>query len=73
MKVWSSTERSTNNAWNVNFNNGNRDNNNKYNSGNYVRPVLAYIINIFVRISLAKVELSVQILYYLRVVSKDIC
>lgn len=37
---WSSTENSSNNAWNVNFNNGNVDNNNKYND-NYVRAVAA--------------------------------
>lgn len=29
---WTSTEFNTNNAWNVNFNNGNVNNNNKYNS-----------------------------------------
>ena len=37
---WSSTENSTNNAWNVNFSNGNVNNNNKYNS-NVVRPCAA--------------------------------
>lgn len=37
---WSSTENNSNNAWNVNFNDGNV-NNNKYNS-NVVRPVAAY-------------------------------
>ena len=37
---WSSTEYNTNNAWNVNFNSGNVNNNNKYN-GNVVRPVAA--------------------------------
>ncbi len=37
---WSSTENSTNNAWNVNFSNGNINNNNKYN-GNAVRAVAA--------------------------------
>lgn len=29
---WSSTEYNSNNAWNVNFSNGNINNNNKYNS-----------------------------------------
>lgn len=29
---WSSTENNQNNAWNVNFSNGNMNNNNKYNS-----------------------------------------
>ena len=38
---WSSTENNSNNAWNVNFNDGNVNNNNKYNS-NVVRPVAAY-------------------------------
>ena len=38
----SSTENSATNAWNVNFNNGERWNNNKYNT-NYVRPVLALV------------------------------
>jgi len=39
---WSSTENSTNNAWNVNFNSGNvNNNNNKYNTNNVVRPVAA--------------------------------
>ena len=37
---WSSTEYNSNNAWNVNFNNGNINNNNKYNEMN-VRPVAA--------------------------------
>lgn len=37
---WSSTENSQNNAWNVNFSDGNTNNNNKYNS-NYVRAVAA--------------------------------
>ena len=37
---WSSSENNTNNAWNVNFNSGNVNNNNKYNS-NYVRPCAA--------------------------------
>ena len=37
---WSSTENSANNAWNVNFSNGNTNNNNKYN-GNAVRAVAA--------------------------------
>lgn len=37
---WAATEYNTNNAWNVNFNNGNVDNNNKYNE-NYVRAVAA--------------------------------
>ena len=36
----SSTENSQNNAWNVNFNDGNTNNNNKYNS-NSVRAVAA--------------------------------
>ena len=38
---WSSTENSQNNAWYVNFSNGNTNNNNKYNS-NRVRAVAAY-------------------------------
>lgn len=37
---WSSTENSANNAWNVNFGDGNTNNNNKYN-GNAVRAVAA--------------------------------
>ena len=37
---WSSTENSTNNSWNLNFNDGNLNNNNKYNSNN-VRAVAA--------------------------------
>lgn len=38
--AWSATEASQNNAWNVNFNDGNTNNNNKYNS-NRVRAVVA--------------------------------
>lgn len=38
---WSSTENSSNNAWNVNFNSGNTWNNNKYNT-NVVRPSVAH-------------------------------
>lgn len=38
---WSVTEYNSNNAWNVNFNSGNVNNNNKYNS-NVVRPVAAH-------------------------------
>lgn len=38
---WSSTENSSNNAWNVNFGSGNVGNNNKYNQ-NVVRPVSAF-------------------------------
>lgn len=38
--IWSSTENSQNNSWNVNFNDGNCNNNNKYNS-NSVRAVAA--------------------------------
>lgn len=38
--VWSSSEYSANNAWNVNFNNGNSNGNNKYNSYS-VRPSAA--------------------------------
>lgn len=45
----SSTEYNNNNAWNVNFNSGNRNANNK-NNGNYVRPVLAFGIKLRVRI-----------------------
>lgn len=37
---WCSTEYNSNNAWNVNFNSGDINNNNKYNS-NYVRAVAA--------------------------------
>ena len=36
------TEWSENNAWNLNLNDGNVNNNNKYN-GNHVRPVCEYI------------------------------
>ncbi len=39
--LWSSTENSQNNAWNVNFTDGNTNNNNKYNS-NSVRAVAAF-------------------------------
>ena len=38
---WASTENSRNNAWNVNFNDGNTNGNNKYN-GNVVRPCVAH-------------------------------
>lgn len=38
---WSSTENSSNNAWNVNFNSGNTNNNNKYNNFT-VRPSVAH-------------------------------
>lgn len=38
---WSSSENSSNNAWNLNFNNGNTWNNNKYNN-NVVRPAVAH-------------------------------
>ncbi|MBP3757700.1 MAG: hypothetical protein J6I61_10525 [Prevotella sp.] len=38
---WSSTEYNGTNAWNMNFNNGVTNNNNKSNN-RYVRPVLAY-------------------------------
>lgn len=38
---WSSTENSTNNSWNVNFGDGNINNNNKYNT-NVVRPAVAH-------------------------------
>ena len=41
MCVWSSSEYTNNNAWNVNANNGNVDWNNK-NNNNYVRCVLAF-------------------------------
>ena len=37
---WSSTENSSTNSWNVNFSDGNINNNNKYNS-NVVRPCVA--------------------------------
>ena len=40
--VWSSSEYTNNNAWNVNANNGNVDWNNKNNNNNYVRCVLAF-------------------------------
>lgn len=39
---WSSTEYNTNNAWNVNFNSGNVNNNNKYNTNNVARGVAAH-------------------------------
>ena len=42
MCVWSSSEYTNNNAWNVNANNGNVDWNNKNNNNNYVRCVLAF-------------------------------
>ncbi len=35
---WSATENNANNAWNVNFNDGSQNNNNKTN-GNYVRCI----------------------------------
>lgn len=38
---WTSTENSSNNAWNVNFSSGNTNNNNKYNQ-NRVRAVAAF-------------------------------
>ena len=38
---WSSSENNSNNAWNVNFGNGNFNNNNKYNSY-VVRAVSAF-------------------------------
>ena len=38
---WSATEGNSNNAWYVNFGNGNLNNNNKNNS-NVVRPVTAF-------------------------------
>ena len=61
-RFWSSTENSSTNAWNVNFNSGNRNTNNKYNSNLYVRPVLALEKqNIYiVRIRLITVSLRVQ-------------
>lgn len=37
---WSSSENNSNNSWNVNFGDGNFNNNNKYN-GNVVRPCVA--------------------------------
>lgn len=37
---WSSSENNSNNSWNVNFGDGNFNNNNKYN-GNVVRPIVA--------------------------------
>ena len=40
--AWSSSEYSSNNAWEVNANNGNVNNNNKNNNNNYVRCVLAF-------------------------------
>ena len=39
----SSTENSSNNAWNLWMDDGNRNNNNK-NNNKYVRPVLAYSV-----------------------------
>ena len=40
--AWSSSEYSSNNAWEVNANNGNVNNNNKNNNNKYVRCVLAF-------------------------------
>ena len=44
----SSTENSSNNAWNLWMDDGNRNNNNK-NNNKYVRPVLAYLIENIIR------------------------
>ena len=45
----SSTENSSNNAWNLWMDDGNRNNNNKNNNNKYVRPVLAYLIENIIR------------------------
>ena len=39
---WSSSENSSSNAWNVNFNNGNVGNNTKASNSYRVRPVSAH-------------------------------
>ena len=39
---WSSSEYNTTNAWNLNFNSGNVNNNNKYNTNNIARGVAAF-------------------------------
>jgi len=44
--VWSSSENSSNNAWNAKLNNSNLNNNNKNNNNNYVLPVLAFLVKI---------------------------
>ncbi len=44
--VWSSSEYSSNNAWNANLDNSNLNNNNKNNNNNYVLPVLAFLVKI---------------------------
>lgn len=46
---WSSTENSSNNSWNVNFNSGNTWNNNKYNS-NTVRPSVAHETDAWIKL-----------------------
>ena len=52
---WSSSEKSANNAWNVNFNNDNVNNNNK-NNNNYVRFVRdIMIISLFHENRISKV------------------
>jgi len=65
---WSSTENSSTNAWNMNFNNDNANNNAKSNS-RYVRCVRGYSIssqspsglrNIFNGVILAKVRIHVS-------------
>ena len=58
---WSSTENSTNNSWNVNFGDGNSNNNNKYNA-NIVRPAVAHPTKAWFRL-----RESLQIAY------KDCC
>ena len=51
---WSSSQYNSNNAWNVNTNDGNMNNNNK-NNNNYVRafaalPALKYKILVYLRV-----------------------
>ena len=58
---WSSTENNSNNAWLVNFNDGSRPAWNKNNS-NYVRPVLAFKLQVSgVRIDAIKIASREQV------------
>lgn len=54
---WSSTENSSNNSWNVNFNSGNTWNNNKYNS-NTVRPSVAHETDAWIKLRKTAVEVN---------------
>ena len=47
LSAWSSSEKSSNNAWYSNLNNSyGLNNNNNKNNNNYVRPVLAFLVEI---------------------------